>query len=64
LTAGLQTSLRFFALRRKEIGRPVEMRDIMISGIALAHGARLATRNIRDFEHSGLDIVNPWETAL
>lgn len=41
-------------------GRPVEIRDTMIAGIALAHNASLATRNTRDFEDSRVPLVNPW----
>ena len=49
-----------YSAKRKSLGRPVEFRDIMIAGIALASGARLATRNIRDFELSDIVLVNPW----
>ena len=43
-------------------GCPVEIRDTMIAGIALAHNASLATRNTRDFEDSRVPLVNPWST--
>lgn len=32
----------------------------MIAAIALVHGAGVATRNTRDFEGLGLDLVDPW----
>ena len=38
------------AAERKNRGRPVDMRDTLIAGIALAQGATLATRNTRHFE--------------
>jgi toxin FitB len=41
-------------------GRPVEVRDLLIAGIALSSGASLATRNLKDFEGIGLDLINPW----
>ena len=50
-----------FSSKRRALGRPVEIRDVMIAGITSATGATLATRNIRDFEHSGLEFVNPWD---
>jgi toxin FitB len=50
-----------FAGKRKALGRPVKIRDVMIAGVASATGATLATRNIRDFEHSGLELLNPWD---
>lgn len=41
-------------------GRPMSAQDGMIAAIARVHGGKLATRNVRDFEHAGVDIVNPW----
>jgi len=32
----------------------------MIAAICLVHGARLATRNIKDFEGLGLALIDPW----
>lgn len=34
--------------------------DIQIAAIAHVHGAILATRNTRDFEHCGLTLIDPW----
>jgi predicted nucleic acid-binding protein len=49
------------AARRQKAGRPVDMRDTQIAGIALAHHATVATRNVRHFEGLSVKIVNPWE---
>ena len=46
--------------QRKAIGRPVDMRDTFIAGIAMAHRATLATRNTRHFEGLTTPVVNPW----
>jgi toxin FitB len=46
------------ASRRK--GRPVDLRDTMIAGIALAHHATLATRNSAHFDDLSISVVNPW----
>jgi predicted nucleic acid-binding protein len=46
---------------RKTLGRPIDMRDTFIAGIAMAHGATLATRNTRHFEDLPSPVVNPWE---
>jgi hypothetical protein len=45
---------------RRRIGRPIELRDTMIAGIALAQNATLATRNIRDFVDLHVPVVDPW----
>jgi predicted nucleic acid-binding protein len=46
---------------RKEIGRPMSMPDGQIASIAHAHGFALTTRNIKDFEDCGLELINPFE---
>lgn len=48
------------AAQRKERGRPVDMRDTFIAGIALARRATLATRNIKHFDDLLIPVVNPW----
>ena len=48
------------AAERKARGRPVNMRDTFIAGIAIARGATLATRNAKHFEDLPTPIVNPW----
>jgi predicted nucleic acid-binding protein len=45
---------------RKRAGRPGELRDTMIAGIALAQRATLATRNIRHFDDLTVPVVDPW----
>lgn len=49
------------AADRKACGRPVDMRDTFIAGIALAHNATLATRNTRHFSDLSVTVVNPWD---
>ena len=54
---------RFFVkviAARRALGRPIAQSDAQIAAIALSHGATLATRNIADFEHCGVTVVNPW----
>lgn len=49
------------AAQRKFAGRPVDMRDTFIAGIALARKARIATRNIRHFDDLPVTVINPWD---
>ncbi len=48
---------------REQAGRPVAVLDALIGGMALAHGATLATRNIVDFDGYGLALVDPWAAS-
>lgn len=48
------------AAERKRLGRPVDIRDTFIAGIALAHGATLATRNTRHFDDLPVPVIDPW----
>ncbi|MEW6282625.1 MAG: type II toxin-antitoxin system VapC family toxin [Candidatus Eremiobacterota bacterium] len=51
------------ACRQRE-GRPVEIRDLMIAGIASARKAVLATRNSSHFEGLGVPLINPWSAGV
>ena len=42
-------------------GRPMSRMDAQIAGIAGLYGLTLVTRNLRDFESLGIDLVDPWE---
>ena len=46
---------------RRRAGRPISTADAQIAALARSHGATLATRNLRDFEGCGVEIINPWD---
>ncbi len=54
------TEAASLAAERQKVGRPVDMRDTQIAGIALARRATLATRNVRYFRDLKIPIVDPW----
>lgn len=41
-------------------GRNIDQPDSQIAGIAVSRRAVLATRNMRDFQGLGIELVNPW----
>jgi predicted nucleic acid-binding protein len=45
---------------RYAAGRPISQFDAMIAAITRLHRAAVATRNTSDFEHCGIDVINPW----
>jgi len=46
-----------------QAGRPVPAIDSLLAATALHHDLRLVTRNTRDFDYAGLEVINPWATA-
>jgi predicted nucleic acid-binding protein len=42
-------------------GREPKVSDAQIAAVAQLHGMAVATRNVTDFEHLGVAVVNPWE---
>jgi predicted nucleic acid-binding protein len=48
------------AAERRSAGRPVAPADCQIAAIAASRSMAVATRNVRDFEGMGIEIVDPW----
>lgn len=58
-TAAAAQAADLMAVRRRK-GRPGELRDSMVAGIALAHHATLATRNTAHFQDLSVSVIDPW----
>lgn len=43
---------------------PVSERDGWIAATALVHGLTMVTRNVADFEATGVPLLNPWDGHL
>lgn len=41
-------------------GQNLPLIDSLIGAISLAHNATLVTRNVKDFEPMGVNLLNPW----
>jgi hypothetical protein len=54
---------RILAAARRA-GQPMAVPDAAIAAIALANGCALATRNVKDFATTGLDLIDPWRTEV
>ena len=44
----------------KKTGMSVEGPDLQIAAIASAHGFSIATRNVKHFAKTGVQLINPW----
>ena len=45
----------------RKSGTPLPQMDGLIAAQALANGLTVATRNIKDFQRTGVALVNPWK---
>jgi predicted nucleic acid-binding protein len=48
-------------LARQSAGPPISTADAQIAAICLSRGASLATRNVKDFAGTGVEVQDPWE---
>jgi predicted nucleic acid-binding protein len=45
---------------RDRVGLPIDGFDAQIAAICRIHGAALATRNVKDFRQTGVNVIDPW----
>jgi predicted nucleic acid-binding protein len=48
---------------RDRLGAPISGYDAQIAAICRTQGACLATRNEKDFEGIGVELINPWSSG-
>lgn len=51
------------ASSRSRAGRPISAFDAQIAAIAITAKAALVTRNVNDFLHCGLNVIDPWTSV-
>lgn len=49
------------AVTARAAGRPLPTADGYLAATAAAHGFAVATRNVRDFRDTGVQLINPWQ---
>ena len=64
----MKTRLRVRAAEHRpsmeaRIMRPLSQADGRIAAIAHSRGAAVATRKVRDFEETGIEVIDPWPGA-
>jgi toxin FitB len=48
---------------RLPTGRTIGVANALIAATALVHGLAMVTRNVRDFEDTGVELLNPWASS-
>jgi predicted nucleic acid-binding protein len=48
---------------REAAGAPISTADAQIAAICLVHDATCATRNVKDFVHTGVSLFDPWAAS-
>ena len=54
---------REVAAKAEKKGKPIPAIDGLIAATALRHGLHLMTRNVADFEATGVMLINPWSES-
>ena len=49
---------------RERAGRPTGAVDAQITAIATTHDAKVATRNLADFQGMGVRLIDPWDRPV
>lgn len=48
------------ASTRERAGKPIAGMDALIAAVCRSRNAALATRNVTDFDGTGIEIIDPW----
>ncbi len=51
------------ATSRERSGKPISGFDALIAAVCRSQSAALATRNLPDFEGTGVELIDPWGSA-
>ena len=45
----------------RRMGRPLDLGDALIAGIAQSNVLTIASRNVRDFDYVDVTVISPWD---
>ncbi len=50
--------------QRDRAGMPIDGFDAQIAAICRTRDAALASRNVKDFDDTGIDVIDPWRATI
>jgi hypothetical protein len=59
--AGAATWYATIVAHRDRLGLPIDGFDAQIAAICKTRTSALATRNVKDFRETGIDVIDPWQ---
>jgi toxin FitB len=57
LTVSSEVAMKWGAL---SVGRTIGVADALVGATAIVHRLAMVTRNVKDFEGTGVKLINPW----
>ena len=48
---------------RERVAKPIAGFDVLIAAICRGRGDALATRNVSDFDGTGVELIDPWRQS-
>lgn len=61
LDSGTASVWAALLVRLKKKGRAMPVKDSLIAASAIQHQLTIVTRNMSDFQHAGVPLINPFE---
>jgi predicted nucleic acid-binding protein len=61
LDSGTASAWAALLVRLKKKGRAMPVKDSLIAASAIQHQLTIVTRNVSDFQHTGVSLINPFE---
>ncbi len=61
VTKRIADSWAILAARVQRRGKSLAIPDGLLAATALEHDLKIVTRNVKDFDALGVEIINPWE---
>ena len=63
ITEDIMLKWRLLVEEGRKTGHTFSQPDLIIAATAIQHGLSVVTRDRRDYDKTGIQVVNPWDGA-